>query len=326
MPPFHRRRLLQAAPLLALPVSLRAFAQADNWPQQPIKIIVPFAAGGATDVLARVLTERLAPVLKQPVMADNKPGVGSTLGATLASQAKGDGYTLLMMSTSHLFAPAIYKDLTYDALTSFVPVARLTSSPYVLTVNPGVPAQNVAELVALAKSQPGKLNYGSSGTGGNQHLVNELFLATSGVQIKHIPYKGSGQSLTDLIGGQVQMSLMATTNALPHVKSGKLRALAITSLRRSPDLPDVPTLDESGYKGFEASAWLALAAPKGTPPAVVARLDSEIQKMLAIPEVQKQLAVAGQDIDYLGAEAMPAFLRADAERWLKLARGLKLSE
>lgn len=325
-PPIRRRRLLWQAAGLALAPALPAWAQTDAWPQQPIRLIVPFAAGGATDVLARVITERLPPVLKQPMVADNKPGVGSTLGATLAAQAKADGYTLLMMSTSHLFAPAIYKDLAYDALTSFVPVARLTSGGFALTVNPSLPVNSMQELVALAKAQPGKLNYGSSGTGGNQHLVTEMFLAATGTQMKHIPYKGSGPALTDLIGGQLQVGFMATSNALPHAKSGKLRVLAVTTARRSRDLPEIATLDELGLKGFDATSWLALAAPKGTPPAVIARLDTELRKMAENPDAQKQLAAAGQEVDYLGARDMPAFYRSESERWLNLARGLKLSE
>lgn len=327
MASISRRRLLQAGTwTVALPVLPAWAQQPDTWPQQPIRLIVPFAAGGATDVLARVLTDRLPAVLKQPVVADNKPGVGSTLGATLAAQARPDGYTLVMMSTSHLFAPAIYRDLGYDPLNSFVPVARLTASAFVLTANPRTAANNVQELVALAKSQPGKLNYGSSGTGGNQHLVTEMFLAATGTQVKHIPYKGSAQALTDLIGGQTQVGFMAVSNALPHVKSGKLRALGVTSLKRHPEMPEVPTIDEAGVKGFEASGWLALAAPKETPAAVVARLDAELRRMFEQADVQKQLAGVGQDVDYLGARDMPAFFRAESERWLKLARSLKLSE
>ena len=327
-----RRRVLAMAALvwvatLAMAtIATQARAQADAWPVQPIKIIVPFAAGGATDVLARVLTDKLSAALKQAVIAENRPGAGSTLGAAQAALAKPDGHTLMMLSTSHLFAPALYKDLPYDALTSFVPIARLTSGAFVLVVNPAVPASTVKEFVALAKAQPGKLNYASSGAGGNQHLITQMFLGAAGIDVKHVPYKGSAPALTDLVGGQVQMGFMATTNALAYVKAGKLRALAVTSVKRTPEMPDVPSLDESGVAGFEATAWLGMAAPKGTPQAVVARLDGELRKIMAQPDIQKQLIAAGHTPDFLGAKEFEPYLRSESVKWLKLARSLNLQE
>ncbi len=300
-----------------------AQAQAEAWPSQPVKIILPFAAGGATDVLARAFTDKLAAALKQSVVIDNRPGAGSTLGA--AALAKPDGHTLMIMSTSHLFAPAIYKDLPYDALTSFIPVTRLVSSGFVMAVHPSVQANTVREFIALAKAQPGKLNFASSGNGGNQHLVAQMFLNATGTDVKHIPYKGSGQALTDLIGGQVQMSFMALSNAIPHVKTGKLRALGVSTLRPSAELPGVPTVAEAGVPGFVATAWLALVAPKGTPPAVVARLNTELQRIMAEPDTRKFLNNAGMDVDLAGPDELGPYLREESVKWLQLAKGMNLS-
>ena len=303
-----------------------ALAQSGAWPSQTIKIIIPFAAGGATDVLARAFTDKLSLALKQPVVVDNRPGAGSTLGAAQAAMAKPDGHTLMIMSTSHLFAPALYKDLSYDALTSFTPVTRLVGSGFVMVVHPAVPAANVREFIALAKSQPGRLNFGSSGNGGNQHLVSQMFLNATSTDVKHIPYKGSAPATTDLIGGQVQMSFMALSNAIPHVRAGKMRALAVTTTQRSAELPGIPTMVEAGVPGFAATAWLALVAPKGTPPQVVARLNAELQRIMVEPDTVKTLANAGFDIELAGPEELGAYLREESGKWLQLAKNMNLSQ
>ena len=303
-----------------------ALAQSGPWPTQTIKIIIPFAAGGATDVLARAFTDKLSLALKQPVVVDNRPGAGSTLGAAQAAMAKPDGHTLMIMSTSHLFAPALYKDLSYDALTSFTPVTRLVGSGFVMVVHPAVPAANVREFVALAKSQPGRLNFGSSGNGGNQHLVSQMFLNATSTDVKHIPYKGSAPATTDLIGGQVQMSCMALSNAIPHVRAGKMRALAVTTTNRSAELPGIPTMVEAGVPGFAATAWLALVAPKGTPPQVVARLNAELQRIMVEPDTVKTLANAGFDIELAGPEELGAYMRDESGKWLQLAKNMNLSQ
>ena len=303
-----------------------ALAQSGAWPSQTIKIIIPFAAGGATDVLARAFTDKLSLALKQPVVVDNRPGAGSTLGAAQAAMAKPDGHTLMIMSTSHLFAPALYKDLSYDALTSFTPVTRLVGSGFVMVVHPAVPAANVREFIALAKSQPGRLNFGSSGNGGNQHLVSQMFLNATSTDVKHIPYKGSAPATTDLIGGQVQMSFMALSNAIPHVRAGKMRALAVTTTNRSAELPGIPTMVEAGVPGFAATAWLALVAPKGTPPQVVARLNAELQRIMVEPDTVKTLANAGFDIELAGPEELGAYLREESGKWLQLAKNMNLSQ
>jgi tripartite-type tricarboxylate transporter receptor subunit TctC len=303
-----------------------ALAQSGAWPSQTIKIILPFAAGGATDVLARAFTDKLSLALKQPVVVDNRPGAGSTLGAAQAAMAKPDGHTLMIMSTSHLFAPALYKDLSYDALTSFTPVTRLVGSGFVMVVHPALPAANVREFVALAKSQPGRLNFGSSGNGGNQHLVSQMFLNATATDVKHIPYKGSAPATTDLIGGQVQMSFMALSNAIPHVRAGKMRALAVTTTQRSAELPGIPTMVEAGVPGFAATAWLALVAPKGTPPQVVARLNTELQRIMQEPDTVKTLANAGFDVELAGPEELGAYMREESGKWLQLAKNMNLSQ
>jgi len=303
-----------------------ALAQSGAWPSQTIKIIIPFAAGGATDVLARAFTDKLSLALKQPVVVDNRPGAGSTLGAAQAAMAKPDGHTLMIMSTSHLFAPALYKDLSYDALTSFTPVTRLVGSGFVMVVHPAVPAANVREFIALAKSQPGRLNFGSSGNGGNQHLVSQMFLNATSTDVKHIPYKGSAPATTDLIGGQVQMSFMALSNAIPHVRAGKMRALAVTTTQRSAELPGIPTMAEAGVPGFAATAWLALVAPKGTPPQVVARLNAELQRIMQEPDTVKTLANAGFDVELAGPEELGAYMRDESGKWLQLAKNMNLSQ
>ncbi|NBT53767.1 MAG: tripartite tricarboxylate transporter substrate binding protein [Betaproteobacteria bacterium] len=303
-----------------------ALAQSGAWPSQTIKIIIPFAAGGATDVLARAFTDKLSLALKQPVVVDNRPGAGSTLGAAQAAMAKPDGHTLMIMSTSHLFAPALYKDLSYDALTSFTPVTRLVGSGFVMVVHPAVPAANVREFIALAKSQPGHLNFGSSGNGGNQHLVSQMFLNATSTDVKHIPYKGSAPATTDLIGGQVQMSFMALSNAIPHVRAGKMRALAVTTTQRSAELPGIPTMVEAGVPGFAATAWLALVAPKGTPPQVVARLNAELQRIMQEPDTVKTLANAGFDVELAGPEELGAYMREESGKWLQLAKNMNLSQ
>lgn len=323
----NRRRACQSVLMFTMGgTSASLLAQGAAWPTQSVRIILPFAAGGATDVLARAFTDRLALVLKQPVLVDNRPGAGSTLGAAQAAIAKPDGHTLMIMSTSHLFAPAIYKDLPYDALTSFTPVTRLVSSGFVMVVHPAVPATNVREFIALAKSQPGRLNFGSSGTGGNQHLVSQMFLNATATDVKHIPYKGSSPATTDLIGGQVQMSFMALSNAIPHVKAGKLRALGVTTSQRSAELPGVPTMVEAGLPGFVATAWLALVAPKGTPPAVVTRLNNELQKIMLEPETVKTLSNAGFDVELAGPDELGSYLRDESGKWLQLARNMNLSQ
>ncbi len=321
-----RRRFAAAALALALPLlPLVASAQAADWPTRPVTIVVPFSAGGTTDVLARTLGEQLSRSLGQPVLVENKPGAGATLGADLVARAKGDGYSLLMGAVHHTIATSVYKKLPYDFETSFAPVTTVALVPNVLVVNAAVPARNVAELIALAKSQPGVISYGSNGAGTGQHLIGAQFEGMTGVELLHVPYKGSGPLTTDLLGGQITMSFDTITPVLPHIVAGKLRALAVTTDRRSPALPDVPTLDEAGLKGFNLGTWFGLLAPAATPKDVVAKLNAELVKIIESPAFRKKM-------DEIGAEPigdtpaqMSARIKSDTERFAVLVKAAKVS-
>ena len=298
---------------------------AQPWPSKTISLVVPFPAGGTTDVLARAVGVELAKSLGQPVVVENKPGAGATVGADFVSKAKPDGHTLLMGAVHHTIATSVYKKLGYDFQTSFAPVSTVALVPNVLVVNPGVPANSVKELVALAKAQPGKLTYGSNGNGTGQHLIGAQFEGMGGVQMLHVPYKGSGPLTTDLLGGQINMSFDTVTPVLPHIKAGKLRALAVTTAKRSAALPDVPTLDEAGLKGFNLGTWFGVLAPAATPADVVTRLNTEIVKIINNPEFRKKM----DDIGAVPVGDTPAQMavqiKDDTERFAKLVKDAKVS-
>ena len=271
-------RLSRALGALLLTSGVAATAAAQAWPNRPITLIVPFPAGGTTDVLARALADRLTPALGQTVIVESKPGAGATVGADYVAKAKPDGYTLLVGAVHHTIASSVYRKLPYDFQKDLAPITTIAMVPNVLVVNASTPAKNVAELVAMLKAKPGQFNYGSNGNGTAQHLIGTQFQAMTGTDIVHIPYKGSGPLATDLLGGQVTMSFDTVTPVLPHIKAGKLRALAVTTARRSAALPDVPTLDEAGLKGFAIGTWFGVLAPAATPKEIVARLGSEMVK------------------------------------------------
>jgi tripartite-type tricarboxylate transporter receptor subunit TctC len=281
---------------------------------------LPFAAGGLVDVPGRILAQKLSESLGQPLVVENRPGAGSTIGADSVAKSKPDGYTLMITSTTHVISANLYKPLPYDALRDFTPVMKLAEGPYVLVVHPALPAKSVMELIALAKSRPGRIDYGSSGNGSSQHLVAALFSAMTGAPLNHVPYRGSDRATQDLIGGQVSVGFLGTPGALPHLKSGRLRALAVTTVRRSAQLPEVPTLQEAGVPGYEATIWLGLFAPAGTPREVLARLHAEVSKVLAAPDARASVAATGLEVSFSTAEDFAAYVRAEYEKWGKVVR------
>ena len=320
---FGRRRVLAA---VALAATLGAGpALADAWPSKPITLIVPFPAGGTTDVLARALADKLQQSLGQPVIVESKPGAGATLGADHVAKAKPDGYTLLVGAVHHTIASSVYKKLPYDFQKSFAPVTTIALVPNVLVVNAANPARSVAELVAQAKAQPGKLNYGSNGNGTAQHLIGTQFENVTGADIVHIPYKGSGPLVTDLLGNQVTMSFDTVTPVLPHIKAGKLRALAVTTARRASALPDVPTLEEAGVKGIAIGTWFGVLAPAATPKEIVARLNAEAVKVIQSPEFRKRMEEIGAEPVGDTSEQMAAQIRAETDKFAKLVKDAKVA-
>ncbi|WP_428419042.1 Bug family tripartite tricarboxylate transporter substrate binding protein [Methylibium sp.] len=318
-----RRRLVQAAALAVAMASGSAMAEA--WPSKPISLIVPFPAGGTTDVLARALGEKLAQSLGQPVIVENKPGAGATLGADFVAKAKPDGYTLLMGAVHHTIAPSVYKKLPYDFQKDFAPITTVALVPNVLVVNAATPAKNVAELVALAKAQPGKLTYGSNGNGTAQHLIGTQFENATGTEVIHIPYKGSGPLATDLLGGQITMSFDTVTPVLQHIKSGKLRALAVTTNKRSSALPDVPTLEEAGLKGFNIGTWFGVLAPVATPKELVSRLNAEMVKVIQSPDFRKRMDEIGAEPIGNSTDQMGQQIKGETEKFAKLVKDAKVT-
>jgi tripartite-type tricarboxylate transporter receptor subunit TctC len=291
-----------------------------SWPSRPVRVVVPLGAGGFADVPARILAPRLAQQTGGTFYVENKPGAGSTIGADMVAKADPDGHTLLFTATPHVISAHLYKKLQYDALGDFAPVALTASGPYALVVNAELPAKSVRELIAAAKAAPGKIDYASSGNGSAQHLVSALFASMAGIELNHVPYKGSGQAMQDLLSGQVKVSFAGIPNVMPHVKAGRLRALAVSTAQRWPDLPDVPTVAEAGVPGYEATLWLCVLAPAKTPPEIVKRLAVEIEKALKDSEMVNNLRSAGIAPAYMGPEQFGPFLRAEHEKWGKVVK------
>lgn len=301
----------------ALPFGV-AQAQASAWPTKPVRIVVTFPPGGAPDTLARVLAEKWG-ALGQPVTVDNKPGAGGNIGADFVAKAPGDGHTLVIGTVgTHGINPALYAKMPYDHVKDFTPISFLASTPNLLVVNKTVPAANVRELVELAKKQP--LSFGSSGSGTSIHLSGELFNTMAGVKMQHIPYKGRAQAIPDLLGGRIQMIFDNMPSALPLVKSGELKAIAVTSAQRSPAAPEIPTIAESGLPGFEATSWFALLASPGVPRDLQLRINAETLKVLAMPDVKAKLAGLGLDPAPGTPEALAGLIQAETAKWAKVVR------
>jgi tripartite-type tricarboxylate transporter receptor subunit TctC len=305
----------RAAALLATLLLLPWPAAAQPWPAKPVRIVVPLSAGGFADVPARLLAPRLAAQLGRQFYVENRPGAGGTLGSDHVAKAEPDGYTLLFTATPHVIGPWLYKSLAYDALGDFAPVARVASGPYALVVHPQLQAGTVAELIALAKARPGEIDYASSGNGSAQHLVSAMFAALAGIRLNHVPYKGSGPAMQDLLAGEVTVSFAGIPNVVAHVRSGRLRMLAVTTAIRWPELPEVPTLAEAGVPGYEAALWVALLAPAATPAEIVQRLYTEVGRSLQDPVLARSLRAAGIAPALLGPQETGAFLRAEYDKW-----------
>ena len=309
------------ATILALGLAaLCSAALAQDYPNRPVKIIVPFAAGGPADVYARFLAQRLQEALGQPFVVDDRPGGGSIVGTDAAAKSAPDGYTLLLMSNTHTVNESLIPNKPFVLTRDFVPVAPINYSDLVMVVHPSVPAKTLAEFVALAKAQPGKLNYASSGPGTPYHMAGELFKAMAGVNIVHIPYKGSSGARTDILGGQVQMMFDAVTTMSEHVKAGQVRALGTSGKERSSVLPDVPTVSEAGVPGYEATIWLGVIAPKGTPPAIVTRLNAEITKIVSRPEVRGEWGKQGATALTMAPDAFGKYIAEDIVKWERIVK------
>jgi tripartite-type tricarboxylate transporter receptor subunit TctC len=305
---------------LALAVAPFAHAQ-DDYPNRTVRIIVPFAPGGSTDVVARILADKLGTGLKQSFVVENRAGAGGNIGADAVAKASPDGYTLLMGTTGVLaINKYLYKEMSFDPERDLVPVSYTSLITNILVVNPQVPAKTVSELVALARAKPGSLTFASSGAGSSTHLSAELFKSMAGVDILHVPYKGSSQAITDLMGGQVTMLFDNAPSSIPFVEQGKLRALAVTSTKRLPNLPDVPTLDEAGVKGYESLSWSGIMAPAGTPKRVIDKLNAAIEKILRDPDVKQRFASLGVDPVGGPPEAFSRHIRAESEKWARVVK------
>jgi tripartite-type tricarboxylate transporter receptor subunit TctC len=311
-------KIIQAVAIAFAALSLQV--QAQPYPNQPIRLIVPFAAGGPSDVLARAFSQKLGEDLGQPVIIDNKPGAGTNLAAEFVARSKPDGYTIfLMMVGTQAINETLYKKLSYNTVKDFAPITLVASSSLMLVANPSVPVKNVNDLIAFAKANPGKVNFGSSGTGTPLHLGGELFNVQAGTDITHIGYKGAAPALTDVLGGQIQTAMIGTPAALPHIKSGKLTAIGVTSLKRSPNAPEVPAIAET-LPNFEVELVYALVAPAGTPNPIIKRLNAQMVTILNNPEVKTQLASRGFDVQTSSPEQLGAYIKAEVTKWAPIVK------
>jgi tripartite-type tricarboxylate transporter receptor subunit TctC len=302
--------------LLALPCAVNA----QSYPAKPIRVIVPFAAGGVADVVGRIVMAKLTEALHQQVVIDNRGGAGGTIGSDLGAKAPPDGYTLTLPAASHTTTPGLYKKLPFDPVKDFAGITQLVTVPYILVVHPSLPVTSVKQFIALAKSKPGELSYGSAGNGSSNHLAGELFKSMSGTNITHVPYKGSAPAMADLLGGHISFMFDAINTSLPHMKTGRIRALAIGTLKPSPVAPQLPTIASQGLPGYEANTWIGLLAPAGTSREIVNRLNAELVKILKIPEIQERLSSQGAEPVGSSPEQFDAFLRSEVAKWSKVIR------
>jgi tripartite-type tricarboxylate transporter receptor subunit TctC len=316
---FRKCHLLLAA--ISCLAAGMAFGQ--SYPTKPVRMIIPFSAGGATDVVIRIVAGRLPDVLGQQVVIDNRTGAGGLIGTEIAAKSTPDGYTLLATGTPHVIVPNLYKKVPFDPLKDFAPIMQIGSQPYGLTVHPSLGVKSVKELIELAKKNPGKINYASSGNGGAQHLFQAMFVSMANLDMVHIPYKGSGPARADLLGGQVKIGCLGISSIIQHHKGGQLRIIAVTSAKRSAELPDIPSIAET-VPGYDASLWTGLLAPRGTPAAAINRIHSEVSKLLQSPDVKTGFDRVGTYVVATNPKAYADYLKVEFAKWGKVVRDVKL--
>ena len=315
------KRILLAV-LLAMLFSQLAVAQ--NYPSRPIRFIVPFAAGGGTDLVARTLAHKLTQALGQPVVVDNRTGASGVIGTELAAKSAPDGYTIMIATPTLAVNPSLIPNLSYDPVKDFAPVSLIATSPHLLAISPSLPAKSVGELVALAKSRAEPLTFSSGSTGGSSHLAGELFNTMAGIHMVHIPYRGTGEAVTAVLGGVVSMAFLDVPTMLPHIKSGRLRGIAVTSTKRSSVAPELPTIAESGFPGFESGLWYGVVAPARTPPEIIARLNAELVKITQSPEMRETLRAEGAESVGSTPEAFSELIRREIVRWAKVIKDARI--
>ena len=305
--------------------SLEHIAVAQSYPTKPVRLITPSSPGSGVDIVARFVGQKLSETTGQQFIVDNRAGAGANLGAEIAAKSAPDGYSLFLGTPAHAINPSLYRRLAYDFVRDFAPVSQLTNGYYVLVVNPALPAKSVKELIALAKAKPGQINFASAGTGNATHLAGELFKSLAQVNIVHVPYKGTGPALTDVIGGQVQSMFSNLTAAMPHIKSGKLRALAVTGERRAQSAPDIPTVIESGVKGYSVTSWYGLLAPVGTPQAIIDKLNAETVKVMRLPDMKERLSSEGAEPSPSTPAEFAVFIKTEISKWEKVIKSAGLA-
>jgi len=298
-----------------------SWTMAQTYPSKPVRLIVGFAPGGNVDIPARIVATKLGEIWATSVLVDNRPGAGGNIGADIVAKAPADGYTLLVCNAaSHGINPAFYKKIPFDAIRDFTPISQIGSTANILLVHPSVPVTSVGEFIAYAKANPGRISMASAGVGTSQHLAMELFKSMAGIDVVHVPYKGGAPALADLLGGQVQAMFAAVPTAQATVKAGKVRALGVTSLKRTPQLPQLPTVADSGVPGFDVTSWYGLCAPAGLPPPIIAKLNADLVKALNAPEIQQRLAEQGIDVTPTTPEQLAEFIKSEVAKWAKVVR------
>lgn len=312
--------ITRMAPVLALLAAGSSMVFAQNYPVKPVRLIAPFPAGGSSDLIARIVAQRMSEGLSQQVIIENRPGAGSNLGSQIAARAAPDGYTLLITSVTAAINVSLFKNPGYDLMKDFAPVSKLAVGPTALVVHPSVPARNVREFIALAQSRPGQLNYGSGGNGTPAHICGEMLRVMAKVNVAHVPYKGTGQSVTDLMAGQIHFVFASMPVAFPHMKSGRMRALATTGPKRTPLAPDLPTVSEAGIPGYAFESWWGLVTNAGVPPAIINTLHAEVRRALQLPDVKDRFADLGIDVSQGTPAELASFTRAEIERFAKVIR------